>query len=132
MSANHLEIVKQVAQELDAIIEKVDSLEFCPIMWEDSYALLYALRDARDRIDALSEQLEPIYFDDSFWNDPQNKDFVENIEEADNCFTAFSWHFSRIDSVLDEEGPKEWYEKDGEYLSAQLKNAKHHLNQILM
>ena len=25
MSANHLELVKQVAQELDAIIEKVDS-----------------------------------------------------------------------------------------------------------
>ncbi|MBO7189711.1 MAG: hypothetical protein J6V55_03910, partial [Alistipes sp.] len=88
MSANHLELVKQVAQELDAIIEKVDGLDFCPIMWEDSYALLYALRDAQDRIDALSEQLEPIYFDDSFWNDPQNKDFVENIEEADNCFTA--------------------------------------------
>ena len=60
MSANHLELVKQVAQELDAIIEKVDSLDFCPIMWEDSYALLYALRDAQDRIDALSEQLDSI------------------------------------------------------------------------
>ena len=132
MSANHLDLVKQVAQELDAIIEKVDSLEFWPIMWEDSYALLYALRDARDRIDALSEQLEPIYFDDSFWNDPQNKDFVENIEEAANCFTAFSWHFSRIDSVLEEEGPRENYEEDGEYLSAQLKKAKQHLDQILM
>ena len=132
MSANHLELVKQVTQELDAIIEKVDSLEFWPIMWEDSYALLYALRDARDRIDALSEQLEPIYFDDSFWNDPQNKDFVENIEEAANCFTAFSWHFSRIDSVLEEEGPRENYEEDGEYLSAQLKKAKQHLDQIVM
>ena len=132
MSANHLELVKQVAQELDAIIEKVDSLEFCPIMWEDSYALLYALKDAQDRIDALSEQLDPIYFDDSFWNDPQNKDIVENIEEADNCFNAFSWHFSRIDSVLEEEGPKEWYDKDYEYLSAQLKKAKQHLVQILM
>ena len=132
MSANHLELVKQVAQELDAIIEKVDSLEFWPIMWEDSYALLYALRDARDQIDALSEQLEPIYFDDSFWNDPQNKDFVENIEEAAKCFTAFSWHFSRIDSVLEEEGPRENYEEDGEYLSAQLKKAKQHLNQIVM
>ena len=132
MSANHLDLVKQVAQELDAIIEKVDSLEFWPIMWEDSYALLYALRDARDRIDALSEQLDPIYFDDSFWNDPQNKDFVENIEEAANCFTAFSWHFSRIDSVLEEEGPRENYEEDGEYLSAQLKKAKQHLNQIVM
>ena len=132
MSANHLDLVKQVTQELDAIIEKVDSLEFWPIMWEDSYALLYALRDARDRIDALSEQLEPIYFDDSFWNDPQNKDFVENIEEAANCFTAFSWHFSRIDSVLEEEGPRENYEEDGEYLSAQLKKAKQHLDQIVM
>ena len=132
MSANHFELVKQVAQELDAIIEKVDSLEFWPIMWEDSYALLYALRDARDRIDALSEQLDPIYFDDSFWNDPQNKDFVENIEEAANCFTAFSWHFSRIDSVLEEEGPRENYEEDGEYLSAQLKKSKQHLDQIVM
>ena len=131
MSANHLDLVKQVAQELDAIIEKVDSLEFWPIMWEDSYALLFALRDARDRIDALSEQLEPIYFDDSFWNDPQNKDFVENVEEAANCFTAFSWHFSRIDSVLEEEGPKEWYNEDYDYLSAQLKKAKQHLDQIL-
>lgn len=132
MSANHLELVKQVAQELDAIIEKIDSLDFCPIIWEDSYALLYALRDARDRIDALSEQLEPIYFDDSFWNDPQNKDFVENIEEANNCFTAFSWHFSRIDSVLEEEGPKEWYDEDYEYLSAQLKKSKQHLDKIIM
>ena len=132
MSANHLELVKQVAQELDAIIEKVDSLEFCPIMWEDSYALLYALRDARDRIDALSEQLDPIYSDDSFWNDPQNKAFVENIEEADKCFIEFSSYFNRIDSVLEEEGPKEWYDNDGEYLSAQLIKAKQHLNQILM
>ena len=132
MSANHLELVKQVAQELDAIIEKVDSLEFCPIMWEDSYALLYALRDAQNRIDALSEQLEPIYYDDSFWNAPQNKAFVENIEEADKCFIEFSSHFSRIDSVLEEEGPKEWYDKDYEYLSAQLKEAKQYLDQILM
>ena len=132
MSANHLELVKQVAQELDAIIEKVDSLEFCPIMWEDSYALLYALRDAQDRIDALSEQLDPIYSDDSFWNDPQNKAFVENIEEADNCFIEFSSYFNRIDSVLEEEGPKEWYDEDGEYLSAQLKKAKQYLDQILM
>ena len=132
MSANHVELVKQVAQELDAIIEKVDSLDFCPIMWEDSYALLYALRDAQDRIDALSEQLDPIYFDDSFWNDPQNKDIVENIEETDKCFNAFSWHFSKIYSVLEEEGPRENYEEDGEYLSTQLKKAKQHLEQILM
>ena len=132
MSANHLELVRQVAQDLETIIEKIDSLDFCPIIWEDSYALLYALRDAQDRIDALSEQLEPIYFDDSFWNDPQNKDFVENIEEANNCFTAFSWHFSRIDSVLEEEGPRENYEKDGEYLLAKLKKAKQHLDQVLI
>lgn len=101
-------------------------------MWEDSYALLYELRDTVERIDKLSEQLEPIFFDDSFWNDPQNKDIVDNIEEADNCFNAFSWHFSRIDSVLEEEGPKEWYDKDYEYLSVQLKKAKQHLDQILM
>jgi hypothetical protein len=132
MSANHLELVKQVAQELDAIIEKVDSLDFCPIMWEDSYALLYALRGVQDRIDALSEQLDPIYSDDSFWIDPQNKAFVENIEEADKCFMEFSSYFNRIDSVLEEEGPKEWYDNDGEYLSAQLKKAKQHFNQILM
>lgn len=132
MSANHLELVKQVAQELDAIIEKVDSLDFCPIIWEDSFTLLYELRDAVERIDTLSEQLDPIYFDDSFWNDPQNKDFVENIEEADKCFIEFSSYFSRIDSVLEEEGPKEWYDEDYDYLSAQLKKAKQHLDQILM
>lgn len=132
MSANHLELVKQVAQELDAIIEKVDSLDFCPIMWEDSCALLYALRDAQDRIDALSEKLDPIYSDDSFWIDPQNKAFVENIEEADKCFIEFSSYFNSIDSVLEEEGPKEWYDEDYDYLSAQLKKAKQHLDQVLM
>ena len=84
-----------------------------------------------EQIDKLSEQLEPIYFDDSFWNDPQNKAFVENIEETDKCFTDFSWHFSKIYSVLEEDGPRENYEKDGEYLSAQLKKAKQHLDQIL-
>ena len=131
MSANYLELIKQVAQELDAIIEKIDSLDFCPIIWEDSFALLYELRDTVERIDKLSEQLVPIFFDDSFWNDPQNKDIVENIEEADKCFIEFSSHFSRIDSVLEEEGPKEWYDKDYEYLSAQLKKAKQHLDQIL-
>ena len=132
MSTYHLELVKQVAQDLETIIERIDSLDFCPIIWEDSYALLHALRDAQCRIDALSEQLEPIYFDDSFWNDSQNKDFVENIEEADKCFIEFSSYFNSIDSVLEEEGPKEWYEKDGEYLSAQLKKAKQHLDQVLM
>ena len=131
MSANHLKLVKQVAQDLGTIIEKIDSLDFCPIIWEDSFALLYELRDTVEQIDKLSEQLEPIFFDDSFWNDLQNKDLVENIEEADKCFNAFSWHFSRIDSVLEEEGPRENYEEDGEYLSTQLKKAKQHLDQIL-
>ena len=131
MSANHLATIKQAAQDLEKIIEKIDSLDFCPIIWEDSFALLYELRDTVERIDKLSEQLEPIFFDDSFWNDPQNKDFVENIEETDNCFNACSWHYSRIDRVLEEEGPKEWYDKDYEYLSTQLKKAKQHLDQIL-
>lgn len=132
MSANHLELVKRVAQELDAIIEKTDSLVFWPITWDDSYFLLRELETAVEQIDKLSEQLEPIYFDDSFWNDPQNKAFVENIEDADKCFNAFSWHFSKIYSVLEEEGPRENYEGDGEYLSTQLKKAKQHLEQILM
>ena len=131
MSANYLELIKQVTQHLETIIEKIDSLDFCPITWDDSYFLLRELETAVEQIDKLSEQLEPIYFDDSFWNDPQNKDIVENIEEADNCFIEFSSHFSRIDSVLEEEGPKEWYDKDYEYLSAQLKKAKQHLVQIL-
>ena len=132
MSANYLELIKQVTQHLETIIEKTDSLVFWPITWDDSFFLLRELETAVERIDKLSEQLEPIFFDDSFWNDPQNKDIVENIEEADNCFNAFLWHFSRIDSVLEEEGPKEWYDKDYEYLSAQLKKAKQHLVQILM
>ena len=132
MSANYLELIKQVTQHLETIIEKTDSLVFWPITWDDSYFLLRELETAVEQIDKLSEQLEPIYFDDSFWNDPQNKDIVENIEEADKCFIEFSSHFSRIDSVLEEEGPKEWYDKDYEYLSAQLKKAKQHLDQILM
>ena len=131
MSANYLEIVKQEAQDLEPIIEKIDSLDFCPVMWDESYALLHELEDAVAQIDQLSEQLEPIYFDDTFWNDPQNKDFVENIQAADHCFVDFSSRFSRISSVLEDEGPKEWYDEDGEYLSAQLKNAKQHLEQIL-
>ena len=132
MSANHLELVNQVDKELDAIIEKTGNLVFWPITWDDSYFLLRELETAVEQIDALYEQLEPIYFDDSFWNDPQNKDFVENIEEADKCFIEFSSHFSRIYSALEEEGPRENYEEDGEYLSAQLKKAKQHLDQILM
>ena len=132
MSANYLELIKQVAHHLETIIEKTGSLVFWPITWDDSYFLLRELETAVEQIDALSEQLEPIYFDDSFWNAPQNKAFVENIEEADKCFVEFSSHFSRIYSALEEEGPRENYEEDGEYLSAQLKKAKQHLDQILM
>ena len=131
MSANYLEIVKQEAQDLEPIIEKIDSLDFCPVMWDESYALLHELEDAEAQIDQLSEQLGPIFLDDTFWNDPQNKDFVENIQAADHCFVDFSSRFSRISSVLEDEGPKEWYDEDGEYLSAQLKKAKQHLDQIL-
>ena len=131
MLANYLEIVNQVAQQLEPIIEKIDSLDFCPIMWNESYALLHELEDAVAQIDQLSEQLGPIFFDDTFWNDPQNKDFVENIQAADHCFIDFSSHFSKIGHVLEDEGPKEWYDEDGEYLSAQLKKAKQHLEQIL-
>ena len=131
MSANYLEIVKQEAQDLEPIIEKIDSLDFCPVMWDESYALLHELEDAVAQIDQLSEQLGPIFFDDTFWHDPQNKDFVENLEAADHCFVDFSSRFSRISSVLEDEGPKEWYDEDGEYLSAQLKKAKQHLEQIL-
>ena len=128
MSANYLEIVKQEAQDLEPIIEKIDSLDFCPIMWDESYALLHELEDAVAQIDQLSEQLGPIFLDDTFWNDPQNKAFVENLEEADRCFELFSQHFSKIDGMLHEEGPRENYE----CLSAQLKKAKKHLDQILM
>ena len=132
MPTNHLETIKSIAQPLETIIKKIDSLVFWPKTWDDSYELLRELETAVEQIDKLSEQLEPIYFDDSFWNDPQNKAFVENIEEADKCFNAFSWHFSKIYSVLEEEGPRENYEEDGEYLSTQLKKAKQHLEQILM
>ena len=124
MSANYLELIKQVTQHLETIIEKTDSLVFWPITWDDSYFLLRELETAVEQIDKLSEQLEPIYFDDSFWNDEQNKDLVKNIKEADNCLIEFSSHFRRIYSVLEEEGPKEWYDEDYEFLSAQLKNAK--------
>ena len=132
MSTNHLETIKQVAQHLETIIEKIDSLVFWPITWDDSYELLRELKTTVEQIDNLNEQLESIFDDDSFWNNPQNKNFVENIEEASNCFTDFSWHFSRIDSVLEEEGPRENYEEDSEYLSAQLKKAKQHLDQVLI
>ena len=132
MSANYLEIVKQVAQDLEPIIEKIDSLDFCPIMWDESYALLHELEDAVEKIDQLSEEeLSPIFLDDSFCNGAQNKAFVENLTAADHCLIDFSSHFSRISSVLEAEGPKEWYDEDGEYMSAQLKKAKQHLDQIL-
>ena len=132
MSANHLELVKQVAQQLEPIIEKIDSLEFCPFTWDESYHLLRELKTAVAQIDELSEQLYPIFDDDSFCDDVQNKAVVDNLEEVDNCFNAFSTHFSKIYSVLEEEGPKEWYDEDYEYLSAQLKQAKQYLDQILM
>ena len=132
MLDNHLETIKQVAQHLETIIEKIDSLDFCPIIWEDSFFLLRELETAVAVIDKLSEQLDDILLDDTFCDDVQNKAFVENLEEVDNCFNAFSTHFSKIYSVLEEEGPKEWYDEDYEYLSAQLKQAKQHLDQILM
>ena len=131
MTTDYLELIRQVKQSLESIIEKIDSLDFCPITWDDSYFLLRELEATEEQIDALSEKLEPIYFDDSFWNDPLNKDLVENIDEAVNCFNAFSCHFSSIQSVLEGEGPKEWYDEDYECLSSQLKNAKQHLDQIL-
>ena len=129
---NHLEIIKEIARHLGTIIEKIDSLDFCPIIWEDSFALLYELRDTVEQLNKLSKQLEPIFNDEIFCNDVQNKAFVENLEEADGCFELFSWHFSKIDGVLHEEGPRENYEEDYEYLSAQLKKAKQHLDQILI
>ena len=132
MLDNHLETIKQVAQHLETIIEKIDSLDFCPIIWEDSYFLLHELETAVEEIDKLSEQLDDILLDDTFCDDVQNKVFVENLGEANGWFIDFSSHFSKIYSVLEEEGPKEWYDEDYEYLSAQLKQAKQHLDQILM
>ena len=132
MSANHLETIKQVAQHLDTVIEKVDGLEFCPVTWDDSFFLLRELETAVTEIDKLSEELGDILIDDAFCDDVQNKAFVENLGEANGCFIDFSSHFSKIYSVLEEEGPKEWYDEDYKFLSAQLKIAKHHLNQILM
>lgn len=132
MSDNHLETIKQVTQHLETIIEKIDSLDFCPIMWEDSYFLLHELETSVEEIDKLSEQLDEILLDDTFCDDVQNKAFIENLGEANGCFIDFSSHFSKIYSVLEEEGPKEWYDEDYVYLSAQLKRAKQHLDQILM
>ena len=76
--------------------------------------------------------MDDALLDDAFCADVQNKAIVENLGEADRCFIDFSMHFSKIYSVLEEEGPKEWYDKDYDYLSAQLKKAKQHLDQILL
>ena len=58
MLDNHLETIKQVAQHLETIVEKIDSLDFCPILWEDSYFLLHELEAAEEQIDNLSAQLK--------------------------------------------------------------------------
>lgn len=84
MPTDYLELLKQVKQHLETLIEKIDSLDFCPITWDDSYLLLHELETAEAEIDKLSEQLYPILSDDSFCNDTQNKDLVKNIKEADN------------------------------------------------
>ena len=131
MSANYLEIVKQVAPQLEPIIEKIDSLEFCPWSWDESYHLLRELATAVEQIKNLNEQLEFILLDDTFYNDMQNKAVVENIEEAYHCFDEFSCHFIKLESLVLEEGPKDYYETDYDYSSAQLKKAKQHLEQIL-
>ena len=131
MSANHLETIKQLAQHLETIIEKIDGLEFCPVTWDDSYRLLRELETAVEQIDNLSEQLDDALLDDAFCADVQNKAIVENLGEADRCLIDFSMHFSKIYSALEEEGPREEYEVDYDYLSTQLQNAKQHLDQIL-
>ena len=130
MPTNHLETIKQVYNHLQTIIEKIDSLDFFPITWDDSYLLLHELETIQEDIYKLTEHLETIFFDESFCNDVQNKAIVENLDEVYVCFESFSMHFSRIYSVLEEEGPKEWYDQDYECLSALLKNAKRHLDQI--
>ena len=127
-----MELLKQVKQHLETLIEKIDSLDFCPITWDDSYLLLRELETVQEDIYKLTERLETISFDESFCNDVQNKAIVENLDEIYRSFESFSMYFSRIYSVLEEEGPKEWYDEDYEFLSAQLKNAKQHLEQILM
>ena len=131
MSANYLEIVKQVAQQLESIIEKTDSLVYWPWDWYESYDLLRGLEDAVEQLNELSKQLDPIFNDEIFCNDVQNKAFVENLDEVYYCFDAFSCHFIRLESLVLEEGPKDYYETDYDYLSAQLKKAKQHLEQIL-
>ena len=131
MSANHLETIKQLAQHMETIIEKIDGLEFCPVTWDDSYRLLRELETAVEQIDNLSEQLDDVLLDDAFCADVQNKAIVENVNKVCDCFELFSWHFSKIYSALEEEGPREEYKVDYDYLSTQLQNAKQHLDQIL-
>ena len=131
MSAKHLETIKQVVHRLEPIIEKIDCLEFCPFTWEESYHLLRELEAAVEQIDKLYDQLEPIVLDDSFCDDILNKTIVENVNKVCDCFELFSWHFSKIYSALEEEGPREEYKVDYDYLSTQLQNAKQHLDQIL-
>ena len=131
MKPDYLELVKQVAQQQEPIIEKIDSLEFCPWSWDESYHLLRELATAVDQLKNLNEQLESIFDDDTFCNDLQNKAFVENLNEVYNCFDEFSCHFVKLESLVLEEGPKDYYETDYDYLSAQLKKAKQHLDLIL-
>ena len=78
MPTNHLETIKQVALCLETLIEKIDSLDFCPIIWEDSYFLLHELEAAEEQIDNLSEQLYSILSDESFCDDIQNKKVQRN------------------------------------------------------
>ena len=63
MITDYLELIRQVKQSLELIIEKIDSLDFCPITWDDSYLLLRELEATEEQIDALSEKLDPIYFE---------------------------------------------------------------------
>lgn len=132
MPTNHLETIKQVYNHLQTIIEKIDSLDFCPIFWEDSFSLLRELEKADAELEELYDQLYTLCLEDSSNDAEQNNDLDKRIHEVYLCFAEFSMHFSKIYSVLEEEGPKEWYDQDYEHMSAQLKNAKQHLEQILM
>ena len=96
MLTNHLETIKRVSKHLQTIIEKIDSLDFCPITWDDSYLLLHELETIQEDIYKLTEQLETISFDESFCNDVLNKAIAENLDEVYVCFESFSMPFSRI------------------------------------
>jgi hypothetical protein len=78
MPTNHLETIKQVYNHLQTIIEKIDSLDFFPITWDDSFLLLHELETVQEDIYKLTERLETISFDESFCNDVQNKAIVES------------------------------------------------------